>query len=185
MSKLLQDRSSQPTGTAPHSCSLFSWISHLRDMITRHFFIKERITALNDTRRSNLQHGGHRPAGINFAAKIQSAHEQCSGSVSFCASQIRIRIHFYGSESLHPQAKNSERPWFLQFCALSLKSDINVPTVNKSKYIWHLASWKPVNRRSGSDPLSNGTDPDPYQSVTYPKHWFWTAQLLELEGKSE
>jgi hypothetical protein len=94
--------------------------------------------------------------------------------------RIRIqRIHTFMDLSINKQ-KNLEKPWFLQFChfllnnLISLKTDVNVPTVsNKQKkfeqkdfFCWHLEATKKrsgfgsVNQRKGYP------EPESYQNVT-------------------
>ncbi len=94
---------------------------------------------------------------------------------------IRIRDYLYGSRSLCQQAKtlrkNLDSPVLcFRFNLLSLKTDINVPSVsNKQKnvgekltFCWHLESHK-KRAGSGSVSLIQGYgygSADPYQNVT-------------------
>jgi hypothetical protein len=80
--------------------------------------------------------------------------------------------------------KNSDKPWLLLICDfsmtfyLSLKTDVNVPTVRnkqnnleKKLIFWHLESnclkrWIRI-----CNPVYVSKDPAPYQNVTDPEHY--------------
>jgi hypothetical protein len=112
---------------------------------------------------------------------------------------FRTVIIFYGSGSgsgsFHHQAKKLIQRWFLLFNDfLSLKTDVNVPTEsikqkNKKKTYFLLASWKFL-MKSGSisgclNQVYGSKDPEPYQTVTDPEHWFVCYHCDRLLKKSD
>jgi hypothetical protein len=101
----------------------------------------------------------------------------------FWASRIRHYFVTHPDPDLDSDPSINKQKSKKTFCDfffdfLSMKADVSVPSKsNKQKNFFLLASCPPLKKKAGSGSVSQRKgsavlDPNPYQNVTDPQHWF-------------